>query len=201
MSELSALVARTEGPQPWRRVFHALTAVVIVGALTRFEPYDRTPVLLLVAVSATLLALDLGRLAYRPANELFFRLFNRLASPREIRRVASSTWYAFGALVTIALFERPAAISGILVLGFCDPAAAYIGRRWGKRPWLGGTAEGSLVFLIGCLTIVGVRHGWWVAIPTGVVVTLLERKSWPLDDNLTMPVACAASIAGMGLIP
>lgn len=200
MSDLTGLVARTHGAQPWRKVFHAVNALLIVAAISIIRPSHAWMVLVLGAMATALLALDLVRLADERANTLFFRLFRPLASPREMKGIASSTWYAFGILLTAALFDRSTALSGILVLGVADPSAGYIGRRWGTRPWLGGTLEGSLVFLTTCAAIVGLRHGWWVALPVAALVTLAERRSWPLDDNFTIPLVCAGAIALLGSI-
>jgi dolichol kinase len=200
MSDLTGLVARTEGAQPWRKVFHAVNALLIVAAISLVRPTYAWMLLVLGSMAATLLAVDLARLADERANALFFRAFRRLASPREMKGIASSTWYAFGILLTAALFDRAAAVSGILVLGLADPSAGYVGRRWGTRPWLGGTLEGSLVFLGTCAVIVGLRHGWGIALPVGALVTLAERRSWPLDDNFTIPLVCAGAIALLGAV-
>ncbi|MGD2047526.1 MAG: hypothetical protein PVJ80_09805 [Gemmatimonadota bacterium] len=201
MDELTALVARTEGPQPWRKLFHATNGVLIVAALTLVDPSERTTVLVLGVVTAALLAFDVVRLTAPRVNEVFFRLFQSLASPREMRGVASSTWYALGILVCALLFERAEVVTGVLVLGLADPAAAYVGRRWGKRPFLGGTVEGTVVFFVTCATIIALRHGVWVALPTALVACLAERRSWPLDDNFTIPLVCAGMITGIGMIP
>ena len=195
MDDLTGLVARTEGAQPWRKVFHALNGLVIVGAMALLEPSNRWTVLILGTVTVALLALDVTRLLSPKANAAFFKLFNRLASPRELSGLASSTWYAIGVFLTASLFDRAVAVTGILVLGLADPLAGYIGRRWGRRPWMGGTLEGSLVFFTTAALVVGIRHGWWRALPVAVIATLAERRSWPLDDNLTIPLVCAGSIA------
>jgi dolichol kinase len=92
MEELNTLVERTAGAQPWRKVLHAVTGLVIVTVLTVLEPSQRIRLLMLGAIASSLFALDLTRLVTPRANELFFRLFNRLASPREMRGIASSTW-------------------------------------------------------------------------------------------------------------
>ena len=200
MDELTALVERTRGPQPWRKLFHAVNGVTIAAALSYAAVSDRVAILALSAVAAVLLAADLARLADSRANQLFFRMFNRLASPRELGGVASSTWYAIGILSVVALFDRSTAVSAVLVLALADPLAGYVGRRWGKRGFLGGTALGSTVFFLVGFLLVGARHGWWVAAPVAIAATLAERKSWPLDDNLVIPLACAGAIAAIGWV-
>jgi dolichol kinase len=197
-SELDALVARTAGAQPWRKVFHAVNAVVI-AAIVAVSPWtDRTLLLALGGAVAALLVLDLGRLASPPANRAFFRLFGRLASPREARGIASSTWYAIGILAAVAAFPRPEAVAGILVLGLADPAAAWIGRTRGHRPFLGGTLEGSLAFFLTAAAILVFSHPWPAALCAAVAGALAERRSWPLDDNLTIPVVSAGVLHALG---
>lgn len=197
---LAGLVARTAGPQPWRKLFHAFNATVIASTLILWNPSRTVAVVTLVAITGMLLAVDLARLAYPTLNELFFRTLIRLASPREERGIASSTWYAMGILAAVALFPRAEAISAIFVMGLADPAAGYVGRRFGKRPFMGGTLEGSAVFFAASLAVLILRHPWPAALAAALVSTLAERRSWPLDDNLAVPLVCAGMLAGLGLL-
>lgn len=198
--DLEALVARTAGSQPWRKVFHAINALLIALGLTVFASSEWVPLLALGALSMALLAADAVRLALPRANVLFFRAFGKLASPREARGIASSTWYVLGIFAAAALFPRPAAISGVLVLGLADPVAAVVGRALGKRPFLGGTVEGTVAFFATSAAVLLLRHPWPAALVAAGLVTLAERRSWPLDDNLAIPVVCAGAIAALGQI-
>ncbi len=189
-----ALIERTRGPQPWRRVFHAANGLVVAAALTRFDPTREQVVVVLAVVLAALVVLDIIRLRVRRANELFFRWFSSLASPREANGVASSTWYALALLLTLGLFPRADAISAILVLALADPAASWIGRRWGRRPFLGGSVEGTLAFLVAAGIVLGLRHPPAQAAVGAVVGALAERLGWPLDDNLAVPLATVAAL-------
>lgn len=193
--DFGTLVRRTEGAQPWRRAFHATNGVLLAMALT-WWPFARgTAWIVAWAVAAMLLVGDLVRLRVPQANELFFRLFQRLASPREAEGLASSTWYAVGIAVAVTFTPPVVAVSGILVLALSDPAASYFGRRWGTRPFLGGSVEGSVLFFMVTLAVLAPRHGWTIALAVALPVTILERRSWPLDDNFTVPVATAAIVA------
>lgn len=168
--------------------------MVIAVALEFLAPSRGVAILALLAMAATLLIVDAARLTNPGANELFFRTFNKLASPREARGIASSTWYAVGMLIAVAVFPLEAAVSGVLVMGLCDPAAAYVGRRFGTRRFLGGTLEGSLAFFAVAALILGLRHSWPAALAAAAAAAIAERRSWPLDDNLTIPVICAAVV-------
>jgi len=194
---LDRLVERTTGPQPWRKVFHACNALVVVAALELFQPSRAAAVAVAAVFTLAAFAVDLARMVSPRANELFFLAFSRLASPRERGGIASSTWYATSILIVLAFFERDVAVTSILVMGVGDPAAGYIGRRWGKRPLLGGSVLGCSVFLTVAAALVGFRHGWIAALPVGLVATFLERRSWPLDDNLTVPVVTAVTLTAI----
>src|SRR5688572_14812247 len=108
---LDSLVARTTGLQPWRKALHALSAMVIATGIQLFGTTHAAWVLIGLAVAAAIgFGLDAVRLWSVKANELFFRAFGKLASPREARGVASSSWYALGALLTAALFPPATAV-------------------------------------------------------------------------------------------
>jgi dolichol kinase len=194
-AELDDLVTRTAGPQPWRKLFHAFNALWITGLVVLLDLRDVVILSVLAGVVTLALAGDVVRLRRPAVNRLFFRAFPSWASPREARGVASSTWYAIGLLLTFAVFPREVAISSVLVMGLADPAAGYFGRRFGRRPLLGGTLEGSLTFFVVAAAILLLRHAAPAALLAAAVSMLAERRSWPLDDNVGVPLAC-----GLGLL-
>ena len=188
---LAELVAKTTGLQTGRRIVHAITGTVIFVAVTQLDLSKSLTITGLSVLFLILLASDLVRLRVPHLNILFFRFFQILVSPRESQNIASSTWYILGALIAIVLFPISAALSGILVLAWADPTASYLGRRWGKRSFLGGTLVGTTAFLVVAVLILSVRHPLTIAIPSACLITLVERLAWPLDDNLVLAPACA----------
>ena len=190
-NRLAELVAKTTGLQTGRRIVHAITGTVIFVAVTQLDLPESLIITSLSVLFLILLASDLVRLRVPHLNILFFRFFQILVSPRESQSIASSTWYILGALIAIVLFPISAALSGILVLAWADPTASYLGRRWGKRSFLGGTLEGTTAFLVVAVLILSVRHPLEIAIPSACLITLVERSAWPLDDNLVLAPACA----------
>jgi len=199
-SELDALVARTDGPQWWRKAFHAINATLVATAIVLFDWSDGTLLLVLGAGVLVLFALDLARLSNRALNTAFFRAFGKLASPREAIGIASSTWYALGIFLAVALFPRAEAVAGILVLGYADPAAAFVGRTLGRRPFLGGTLEGSAAFFLTSAAVLAFQFSWPAVLVAAAAAAFAERRSWPLDDNLTVPIVCAGALFGVGLL-
>ena len=190
-NRLVELVAKTTGLQTGRRIVHAITGTVIFVAVTQLDLSKSLTINGLSVLFLVLLASDLVRLRVPHLNILFFRFFQILVSPRESQNIASSTWYILGALIAIVLFPISAALSGILVLAWADPTASYLGRRWGKRSFLGGTLVGTTAFLVVAVLILSVRHPLTIAIPSAFLITLVERLAWPLDDNLVLAPACA----------
>jgi len=187
-------VERTSGLQPGRRLFHAFNGTVVALALGWLDMPRPTVLWILGVILALLVALDLVRLKVPSANALFFRAFQHLASPREAAGPASSTWYTLGLILAVALFPRDAAVTGVLLLAWADPAASYVGRRFGRRPFVGGTVEGTLVFAVVAFAVAAVRHGPFAGAIAAMAGALAERRAWPLDDNLIVPVVGAGVV-------
>lgn len=196
---LDRLVSATEGFQPLRKLFHAMNAVLICAGLVLLDLSRTEASFVLGAIFAALLVGDLVRLKFDGLNALFFKTFRRLASPREAAGLASSTWYALGAFLAVVVAPLDIAISAILVLGLCDPVASYVGVHWGRRPFLGGTLEGTAAFLVVAALILGLRHSPAEALGVALAAALAERWSWPLDDNVTVPVVSALLLVLLGL--
>lgn len=198
--ELATLARRADGAKPWRKLFHASNGLLMAGALSFLDVPRVLALSVLGGLLVALAVMDAVRLRSRRVNEIFFRAFRPLVSPREAAGVASSTWYALGVLLTVALFSREASISGILVLALADPCASWVGGRWGRRPFLGATLEGTAVFLGVSLVLMLLRHPWPVALGAALVTTLAERFAWPVDDNLVVPLAGAAAVTLLGAV-
>lgn len=190
--ELDALVERTEGLQPWRRVFHAGN-----GLLLALGPglvgWSREVILVVLTVALFgLLALDLARLRAGALNRLFFKAFGLLASPREAAGVASSTWYTLGALIAYAMYPRELAVAAILVLGLADPAAGVVGRIWGRRTLGKGTVLGTTTFWVVGTLVLTPFVGWPLALLAAGVAAVAEILPGLVDDNLVIPVITGA---------
>ena len=193
-AEFEQAVQRTEGVQPWRRLFHAVGGLGLIAFVQVTGPES---VLALAGIGGGLVAallLDWARLRFVGANTAFFRMFSRLASPREAAGIASSTWYLAGALAVLVIFPPPLFVPSILVLAFADPAASVVGRIWGRRRLGKGTWEGTGVFFLvsaGVLTpLAGVGAGLFAAAGAAAAEVLPTR----LDDNVVVPLGTALAL-------
>lgn len=184
------------GIQPWRRLFHAASGVALA-----FGPgllgLGSSVIPILAGLLTASVLLDAIRLRVPRVNALFFRVGGRLASPREAKRFASSTWYLLGVLLVYA-FLPAHAVPAVLVLGLADPAASVVGRRWGRRRLGKGTVVGSTTFLVVAGAVLLATAGGGVALATAVVVAAVEPLPLRLDDNLTVPVVVALALEILG---
>lgn len=152
--------------------------------------------------------LEISRRYFPNFNVFLLRYLGAIAHPHEHHRVNSATWYIV-ALFLLALTVPPLAASlAVLILGCCDPAAAFVGRRWGRiRLVSGRTLEGTGAFVIAgmfvalAILLIYYRtlYSWpqmlllaFVASSAGAIAELFSKK---LDDNLTIPLSVGWSSA------
>jgi dolichol kinase len=136
-------------------------------------------------------------------------IFRPIRRPAEYHRVNSATWYLLGLCLLVPLASKPAVIAAVLILAFADPAAAWSGRRWGRRKlFRNKSVVGTLAFVAVALAVawpylavfgpeLGVGRAGLLALAGAVVGALAEVFSGPLDDNLTVPVATALTITAL----
>lgn len=139
-------------------------------------------------------------------NALLMRLFAPVAHPHEVDHVNSATWYTTAILILAWLFPLDAAIVGVVVLGVADPAAAVVGRRFGRIP-LGErrTLEGTLAFVAvgflgAVLVLFAIGHPGPVlafAIAGAVGGAIGEILARRIDDNLVIPLLSATSVVAV----
>ena len=187
--DLERLVASTAGPRHARRLVHAGLGAGVASLLWALEPSRAVSAAVGAAAVAALLDLDLARLAVPRLNHWFHRLLRSLLLPRERQRVTSSTWYVAGILAAVALFPLETAVPATWVLALADPAASWVGRRWGRRPLGTGTLEGLAAFVLLAGVILSVTAPPPPAHLGAVVGGLVEIAPWRVDNNLTIPPA------------
>jgi dolichol kinase len=131
--------------------------------------------------------------------------FRLIAHPHEMHRITSSSWYSLGlaAAMVISGGVGPAAYLGAAILGFSDPAAGLVGRRFGRHRIVNGrSVEGSAAFVVAGL-VAGIAalllSGSVASLPVAAILALgavlpaalVELFVRRIDDNLTIPVAAA----------
>jgi len=186
-----------------RNVYHMSNAVF---AMVCLRVMSETSVMLLASFMLTLAwSLEIGRRIMPGLNRFLMALMSKLSHPHEEWRVNSATWFSTACFILACMWDLKVASVGIVVLGFSDPAAAIIGRRYGKHQLVNGrTLEGTGAFIA-----LGTVLAWlwlvlaWDQAPglalamaffgslAGGIAELFSRR---IDDNLSIPVATAVGV-------
>jgi len=185
-----------------RNVFHAaggLSAVVLV----EFVLAPDTMLWAALGFFIYAWSMELLRRRVPRINDWLMGLYGRVAHPHEWHRINSATWFTT-ALLLLALTGRPMLCAmACAVLGLADPAAALVGRRFGRtklvngRSLQGTTAFFIVAFIVSLAIAMGL-HGFALGIAAvaaagaAAVSALVELFSRRVDDNLTIPLAAAA---------
>ncbi|MEZ4268308.1 MAG: SEC59/DGK1/VTE5 family protein [Myxococcota bacterium] len=192
-----------------RSLVHALSGVLALVSIQFFM--NRTG-LIVTAGSLTLLAafLEIGRRISPAMNAALMRGLGPIAHPHEYTRVNSATWYASSLLIlSITIPDLVSASVAVLVLALADPAAATVGRRFGRvKLFANRSLEGSLTFFgVAFLATLGVLGNFGpemlsfgsacivaaIAALIGAVVELFTRG---IDDNFTIPLGVGFATYG-----
>lgn len=138
----------------------------------------------------------------------------RLGILRSIHRVERTTWgevcLPLGVAATAAVLPDPACYAwAVATVAVGDVAACAAGRRWGGAGWTlpGGTKTwaGSAAFFVTALAVGlallaapggGVRAGLGTALAVAGLTTVAEAVSPRGLDNVAIPLAAAALLAG-----
>lgn len=181
---------------PQRRLFH-LCAGSVFPTLLLFFP--KAPVL---AAAAALLAASLLLEAVRRRNsglnKGFMERLRPLLKDREAHALLGSTHLLIATVIAVAAFTGPVAALALFFASIGDPAAAFVGERYGAHRLLGKSIEGSAAFLMAALAIgslvVALRLDTPFPVMTlgALAATLLEAVPLGLDDNVKVPLGSGA---------
>ena len=138
---------------------------------------------------------------------LVTNVFGAIARPREYHKVNSATFYLIALCFITTFFERTAVIVGIIVLAYGDPAAAWMGKRFGKlklyrekslvgaMSFFAAASIVSLAYLFGLHPEIATSSRLFAALAAAAVGAVAELYSTRVDDNLTVPIAAVVAAA------
>lgn len=206
-SETDALPGSLRPRNLARNLFHLLNAVV--GVVLYQWVLSRTGCLIVLGTILGVYAtLDITRRIFPRWNEILFdKVLRPITRPRERFQIPSATWYAAATFLVVAVFDQTVAQVAVLVLGFGDPAAALMGRRFGHvKLWRRKSVVGTTTFFVvsfavvafflavckplGFGAVIGIAA---LAAATGAAAELASDDR--IDDNFTIPVAVALVLA------
>jgi dolichol kinase len=135
------------------------------------------------------------------AKEKIMSFFMPVVHLHEEEKINSATWYSTALLIISLTHSTMICSISVIVLGFADPAAGIIGRRYGKIKLAGGRSlEGSLTFVfIGALSTffllnkfynsLGIYNISIISISAGLFGAIGELLGGIIDDNITIPLS------------
>lgn len=194
-----------------RNVFHVISALSVLILIQ----YILNPTGMIIAAAAFALAgwgMETARRYSTQANTLIMKAFTPVAHPHEYHRVNSATWYVSALLILSLTGSALMCSVAVIVLGFADPAAALIGRRFGRISLINGRSlEGTLTFIvtgfIGALGVIqlwhpeiSLSHACLMGAVAAVFGGIAELVSSKVDDNMTIPLASGAGCALIALL-
>jgi len=110
--------------------------------------------------------------------------------------LTGASYVLISATLCVWLFPKVVFLTAFAILIVSDSAAALVGRRLGRRPFLAKSLEGTTAFFVSALIVVGLAPKV-IYSPTeyliGAVAALLgavvEAAPQAVDDNLAIPLA------------
>jgi dolichol kinase len=185
-------------PSIWpRRLFHFL-AGSFVPACILFLPEAIVEWMLIVGIIIAV-GIEVVRAFTPHLNDMAFR---RIPIFKDAERdvVTGGTFLVIAAAVAYFAFEKEIVVLALFFLSVGDPLAALIGRWDRKFRAFGKSAVGTLAFIIGA-SIAGlvvslhpdIPWAWWI-IPGAIVAAIIEIIPFPVDDNITIPLATAGAM-------
>jgi dolichol kinase len=193
---------------PTRAVFHVMggTSAAMMVELV-LSPDALVPAALGMAACAW--SMEVARRQSDRVNRFLMWIFGPVAHAHEAWRINSATWFST-ALVLVALMQSPvAALVAFLVLGWADPAAGIVGRRYGRTRLVHGRSlEGTATFaVVGAVVAWAALRVWHPELSVGDALLVAVGGALPgavaelfarrVDDNLAIPVVAGLGALGM----
>ncbi len=176
-----------------RRAFHFSGTIVPIVYLLAGKQWALGLAVLLLCLAVLIEVLRLRG---------YFRstFIGRHLKEKEQHGLSGTTYFLSSCVLTVLVFEKPAAAAAIFVLAIADPLASIIGSRWGRNQLLGKSVEGTAVFFVSSLIIL-ICFGFHM--PAAACAALaasaaeLFSSKW-FDDNFTIPLVTAIVLWALG---
>jgi diacylglycerol kinase (CTP) len=158
--------------------------------------------IILIAVSAFIIPLDLLRQKNETLNKATLRVFGPFMRKHEAHAISGMTYLYLGCMVLLLFNDQHLITMTLLFLAFGDPLASFFGIRYGKDRIIGKkTLQGTMAAFVVCAVISGIycyfnnlmtERLLIVAPLSGLIGAVAELTPiGKLDDNFTFPVISA----------
>ncbi len=191
-------------PRRVRSLFHAAMALGCVLLYQFVLPRDLA-LQLLAGAAGIFATLEITRRIWSRWNDLLVdRVFGLISRPRERYQINSATWFLSATALIAWIAPKPAVCVALLVLGFGDPIASWVGYHLGKLKLRGDKSLAGTLAFAGAAFAASFTYlilaqpqrglGALIAVSAavaavGALVELFAGRR--IDDNFAIPVVCA----------
>ncbi len=178
-----------------RKAIHLSSSVIPVS----YYFIERNPLLIILTTAfAAMVIIDILRMRSEFVRKVYGKFLGDILRPHENKSeriyFTGGTYIILAFLLCILIFEKNIAILSMLIIVFCDSAAAIAGKVFGKHHIGNKTMEGSISFFLTgvILFFVVIKPDNIVLIISGVIslmlITVFELLPVKIDDNLSVPL-------------
>ncbi len=164
-----------------------------------------TALSILIPVTVIFLLTDVARLFHGRAGQIFMQVFGFLLRPHERhdrgRRLTGASYVLLSATASVLIFPKVIVITAFAILIVSDSAAALIGRKFGRHPFLKKSAEGSTAFFVTALIIIAVTPKiayvpaeYLIGAFAALIGAVVEAVSIGIDDNVSIPFSIGVTM-------
>lgn len=184
-----------------RKAFHIMAGMSIPVFYYLFMLWDQTwlATWILLAATASILAIDIIRLRHQFVKIIFIDFFGPMMRRHEISALTGATYLMISSLICILIFDDSVAIAAISYLVIGDSLAAVVGRSIGRTKFFEKSFEGAGAGLLGCLAVgvlivnLPATDLKYLQMAAGALTAIIvEMLPIPLDDNIRIPLASGA---------
>lgn len=178
-----------------RKAIHLSSSVIPVS----YYFIERNPLLIILTTAfAAMVIIDILRMRSEFVRKVYGKFLGDILRPHENKSeriyFTGGTYIILAFLLCILIFEKNIAILSMLIIVFCDSAAAIAGKVFGKHHIGNKTMEGSISFFLTgvILFFVVIKPDNIVLIISGIIslmlITVFELLPVKIDDNLSVPL-------------
>ncbi len=178
-----------------RKAIHLSSSVIPVS----YYFIERNPLLIILTTAfAAMVIIDILRMRSEFVRKVYGKFLGDILRPHENKSeriyFTGGTYIILAFLLCILIFEKNIAILSMLIIVFCDSAAAIAGKVFGKHHIGNKTLEGSISFFLtgAILFFLIIKPDNIVLAISGVfslmLITVFELLPLKIDDNFSIPL-------------
>jgi dolichol kinase len=149
---------------------------------------------------------DIIRLVHPTAGQWYRHYFGFLLRDHEQndhgKKLNGATYVLISATLCVLIFPKVIVVTAFTILIISDTSAALIGRKFGRRPFLRKTLEGSTAFFVTALIVVAVTPKivnspaeYFIGAAAALLGAIIEAVSNnEIDDNLSIPITVGTAM-------